>query len=151
MDATTLTARFVPPPEWHPIASEEAGVTAYAAGAAHLNLIGERRPSAGPDEGLAKLREWALLYLRPDDGRVGDRELLPLDGRGWLASATLRDGAGDDAVTCYLWFVGRIAEDTVIEAVMAAVLVPQEAEGEPDTQWVLSQADAAIRALGSPA
>lgn len=133
--------RFEPPPGWASAPEPEAGVTAFDApgGLGRLRLIVERKPAAA--DGAAALREWALRYLRPDDGRVGDRLLEDHGDGGIRATATLRGSE-----THYLWLVGW-AEDGSVLAAMFAFTVSAERDGDEAAAAAAEAVDEAIRAI----
>jgi hypothetical protein len=133
--------RFTLPPGWSDVPGEgEPGVAVYAppGSVLRLHVLTERRPFAGGRAGgLAVLRGWAVTFLRPDDRRVADRELIAAGAGGWFAAANLRDGR---ATHC-LWFLGWV-EDKSVAAVMLALAFDDV--GEADSA-ALADLDAALR------
>lgn len=114
-----------------------------------LRLLTDRIAAAGADPGslAVKLREIAVRFVRPDDARVFDRLIEDRPGGGLIATAALiaaqEDGREE---THYLWMLAEPGEGAMVFAVMAALAVPRDDDGDSAAAQVAEAADAALRA-----
>jgi hypothetical protein len=99
-----------------------------------------------PEQGGADLvlREMALRFVRPDDGRASDRTVESRDDGAVIAQAVMHTDEDGRAETHYLWLVGDERGGRAAVAMFSYAL-PTLLDGDEDSAAILAQLDPMIR------